>query len=83
MTREEVYKALDSERGYQAKWGDNDHSPEEFFMYMEDYINEAKHILSREANEIGRPRSMDIMRKVTALGVAAIEQHGCTRREGF
>lgn len=85
MDRQDVYKAIDSERDYQdKKWGTKEyanHSPEEWFMYMEDYINEAKHILSREGYETCYPKAMDIMRKVTAMGVAAMEKHGVANRE--
>jgi hypothetical protein len=84
-TRQEVYAALDSERAYQRKWEVESeskglHSIEEFFLYMEDYISEAKHILSREIIQTGRPKAVNILRKVTALGVAAMEQHGAPKR---
>lgn len=88
MKREEIYKAIDSERDYQDKrWNENTtaskgkHSPEEWLMYMEDYINEAKHILSRESVQNGYPKAMDIMRKVAAMAVCAMEQHGVNNRE--
>jgi hypothetical protein len=49
-------------------------------MYVEDYVSEAKHILSREPIQAARQKAIHIMRKVTALGVAAMEQHGAPRR---
>jgi len=82
MKREDVYKLIDSERDYQNKrWkedtmpsGTHVHTPEEWIVYMEDYLAEAKHILSRnEAPECYKP-AMEIIRKVTAMGVAAMEQ---------
>ena len=86
-TREEVYIALDGERAYQRKWekseSEGKHSFEEWFTYMEDYIDEAQHILSREMKQDADLRVQNIMRKVTALGVAAMEQLGAPRREGF
>ncbi len=89
LTRQQVYDAIDSERAYQSKkWSDNTpdgvdhiHSPEEWFMYIEDYVNEAKHILARDGNRIAYPIVMDIMRKITAMGVCAMEQLGTTNRE--
>jgi len=89
LTRAEVYHAIDTEREYQSKkWSNNTpdgsediHSPEEWFMYMEDYINEAKHILSRDSERTAYPQVMDIMRKVVAMGVCAMEQLGTTNRE--
>lgn len=86
-TRSEVYAAINSERAYQsAKWtpetttSDGQHSLEEWLVYMEDYINEAKHILSRESKQVADIKATEIMRKITAMGVAAMEQHGAPRR---
>ena len=90
MNRKEVYTAIDSERDYQDnKWlstpesRHEHHSPEEWFIYIEDYVNEAKHILSREAYGICEQKAMDIMRKVGAMAVCAMEQNGTKQREGF
>jgi hypothetical protein len=85
--RAEVFAALESERAYQAKWETESeskglHSLEEFFVYMRDYIDEAQHILSRRARQEAFPKALDIMRKVAALGVAAMEQHGAPQRPG-
>lgn len=82
MKREDVYKLIDGERDYQdRKWNPNTtisegrhNQPEEWIVYMEDYLAEAKHILSREAGQTAIPKAMDIIRKVTALGVRAMEQ---------
>lgn len=83
----EVMSAIQSERGYQNyRWPSSahkEHSLEEWFMYMEDYINEAKHLLSRESYDTCGVKALDIMRKVTAMGVAAMEYHGAPRRPGF
>lgn len=86
-TREEVYAAIDSERAYQdRRWNaettvsKGQHTFEEWFCYMRDYITEAEHILSREAKQIAQPKAADIMRKVTAMGVAAMEQLGALKR---
>ncbi|MDD5225683.1 MAG: hypothetical protein PHV97_00680 [Candidatus Omnitrophica bacterium] len=80
IQREHVYALIDMERDYQdKKWNEdttttkNIHTPEEWIMYMEDHLAEAKHILSREAAQTGRPKAMECIRKVTALGVAAME----------
>jgi hypothetical protein len=92
--RSEVYAALDSERAYQdQRWtasntkGSPDqkrqHSIEEWITYMEDYLSDAKHILSREEYPACDERAVQIMRKVTAMGVACMENHGAPRREGF
>jgi hypothetical protein len=87
MKREQVYKAIDTEREYQnMMWNESttaskgQHSPEEWYMYMEDYINQAKHILSRENVQSSYPKAMDIMRKVASMAVCAMEQHGVKER---
>ncbi len=81
-TREEVYTALDDERDYQdEKWHQHIHTIEEWLVYMKDYLNEAFHQVSRVGT--GTPeylKSLDTIRKVTALGVACMEQNGAPRR---
>ena len=82
MDRQDVYKLVDGERDYQdQKWvndktpnGVQQHSPEEWIVYMEDYLREAKHILARTNPPTCYIQAMAIIRKVTAMGVAAMEQ---------
>lgn len=80
MNRQEVYRLIDTEREYQdTRWNRSNithkHSPEEWFTYMIDYINEAQHILSREDFKTCNIKAMDIMRKVGAMAVAAMEEN--------
>ena len=87
-TRAEVYAALDGERAYQdVRWakdaaigGVHVHSFEEWILYIEDYLADAKHILSREDTQVANAKVAHIMRKVTAMGVAAMEQLGAPAR---
>lgn len=88
--RADVYAAIDSERAYQqSRWNpttttsEGRHSFSEWIAYMEDYLTEAKHVLAREAKQTADPKVAHIMRKVTTMGVAAMEQLGAPRREGF
>lgn len=77
MEREDVYKLIDGEREYQNERWKNDIMPSgtwEWIVYMEDYLTEAKHILSRQEAPECYPAAMAIIRKVTAMGVAAMEQ---------
>jgi len=90
VPRSSVYAALDSERAYQdTRWNESTttsegkHTFEEWIVYMEDYLAEAKHILSRESTQSAYAKVQHIMRKVTAMGVACMEQQGAPRREGF
>lgn len=81
-----VYAALDGERDYQdEKWGPTGthgiHSVTEFLVYIQDYTNEALHVESREEDEAANVKALDIMRKITALGVACMEQHGAPSRK--
>lgn len=85
-TREEVYAAINRERWYQAnRWGDDKpacfHSVEEFVLYMEHYLGEARRLLSTQDHEQGRLGGLDMVRKITALGVACMEQNGIVERE--
>jgi hypothetical protein len=89
-TRAEVYAAIDSERNYQkSRWNERTttskgfHSFSEWFAYMEDYIAEAKHLLARTPAQDAEIPVQHIMRKVTTMGVAAMEDHGAPTREGF
>lgn len=87
-TRQTAYLAIDGERAYQDKrWNAEtttsagNHSFEEWLAYIEDYVNEAKHTLSREANQTTEQRVQHIMRKIAALSVAAMENTGVAFRE--
>ena len=90
--REEVYAAIDGERRYQffraTEVGDTEehqHSLEEWAIYIESYLDEMKESLARVWRHDGKPNlnELNILRKITAMGVAAMEQHGAPRREGF
>jgi hypothetical protein len=86
MKRDEVYRLIDGERDYQDKFykhpviiGEKEHSPEEWLMYMEDYIGEAKHLLSRGKGPVN-VQAMSNIRKIAALAVAAMEEHDTPER---
>ena len=86
--RSEVYAAIDSERDYQdTRWNsetttsDGLHDLAEWFVYIEDYVNEAKHLLSRQAKQYADAEALDIMRKVAAMAVCAMEQNGAPHRK--
>lgn len=92
---EKQQKALDivlSERAYQdmriARDGttapnEHYHSPEEFLLYIEYYAQKAREVASTTWGPECKPAVMDVIRKITALGFAAIEMNGAPRREGF
>lgn len=92
-TRREVYDALDSERAYQemrikrdgstSAQPEGKHSPEEFLVYMDNYLHEAKRVATHTWGPKCTPAVMEVVRKVTALGVACMEANGAPQREGF
>ena len=86
-TRQEVYAALDSERDYQESLVDANHgdpaprkSIEEFIVYMDDYMRELKTQVSRTWGPTAYDQARHTLRKVTALGVAAMEANGAVKR---
>jgi len=93
--RAEVYKAIDGEREYQKKWdtaeSSGKHETGAFIVFMEHYLQEARRlesILENGGNSIdqrslGAEGSLDFVRKVTALGVACMEQNGILERSGY
>jgi len=88
MTRSEVYAAINSERNYQdmrrkRDQGQPTHSVADYLLYMEDYLTEARKVASRTWGPTADALTMEVVRKVVALGVAAAEEHGMMQREGF
>lgn len=86
-SRAVVYDAIDGEREYQEKrWNPNttescgQHSVTEFLVYMRDYVEEALHHVSRNADPEANEFALNSVRKVAALGVACMEQNGVRRR---
>lgn len=87
MLFEQVIELIKEEREYQdLRWGsgisscDDNHSTLEWLVFIEDYVNEAKHILSRNCDDQSTELSKHIMRKIAALAVAAMENNGSLPR---
>lgn len=87
-TRQEVYDALDSERSYQQRRWPGDASKGEanagrgheiasWLCYMQSYLNEAINLASHNSPET---IALDAVRKVAAMGVACMEEHGAPKR---
>lgn len=86
-TRDEVYDALDSERDYQdQQWNAHttstagQHSVTEFLVFIQDYLTQAMHQVSRESEPFASEKALHTVRKITAMGVACMEQHGAPKR---
>jgi hypothetical protein len=86
MERYIIYELIDREREYQdAKWGPSEtkgkHSVEEFLYYVEDYLAEVKHVLSRDSAGIAYKTARKQLPKIAAMLVACMEQNGAEGRE--
>lgn len=89
-TREAVYEAIDSERDYQVqRWGgDHYRTVGEYLVYIQDYVREAMTAATREPdNPQGwgnvSDNTRDLVRKITALGVACMEHNGAPLRPPY
>lgn len=84
MNRSDIYAIIDSEREYQdSEWpgSPHNHTLLEFSVYMKDYLDELQHLISRTPDNVRSSNAvMDIMRKVTAMGIACMEIHGARER---
>ena len=88
VSREEVYKVIDGERAYQdMRWNESTtptggfHTVPEFVLYMEHYLQEARRLLSTQPDPKANEDGLDFVRKVTAMGVACMEQNGAVERK--
>lgn len=85
--RTDVYTIIDEERAYQTKRWNREttksggyHSITEWLVYMQDYINEALHTASRESDSKADELALHNIRKVAAMAVACMEEHGAPSR---
>lgn len=83
-TRAEVYAAIDSEREYQNALGpdrraasENRFSVGDWLVMMKVYVDKA---LVAWTDNPGTDAAMNAIRKVSAIGVAAMEEHGAPKR---
>lgn len=76
--REEVYRAINSERAYQDfRWTPQARTLDEFALYIRQYSEELADLAAH--SDEPKPK-LDIVRKVAALCVACMEQHGAVLR---
>lgn len=85
MNRFEAIQLILGERDYQnKKWGEIDQHPhplEAWVMYIDQYVGEAKKALTYATDETLRNEAKAAIRKIGALALAAIENHGAPPRE--
>jgi len=85
----EVVAALASEDAYcQSRWKQADllvgrtydeRSIDEWILYMEDYLQEARH----QATRGDETAALHTLRKVVNMGVTCMAKHGAFKRSGF
>lgn len=89
-TRQDIYKAIDTERDYQNKvWDANNKSSKAtcisaYILWMERYLNVAREQASTSDETTGTETAnamMETIRKVAALAVACGEIHGMPERK--
>ncbi len=83
-TRAEVYEAIDTERAYQLKlWSrgeaDDPLTIGEYVLLLEEYAAKARYMWSGEIAP--ETETLEVVRKIAALGVACMEEHGAPRRQ--
>lgn len=88
VQREAAYAAIDSERYYQdGRWNPSTtssggkHEVGAWLLFMQDYLEEARHQISRGADPAASLAALNTIRKITAMGVACMEDHGAPKRE--
>lgn len=86
-TRDRVYTAINSERDYQDALAANmtgdsqgQHPVASFILFMETYLHKAKAVASTDWSDRCDERTLEHIRKVVALGVSCMEQHGAPMR---
>lgn len=78
----DAYKAIESENRYQiAEHGEQgqDRSIDEWCLYIRDYAEEASHQATRGQEW----DALNTIRKVTTMGVVALQTYGSPHRQGF
>lgn len=85
MDRKDVYAIIDGERDYQDSLASTsetggEHTVTEFLLYMDDYVLQAKRIAATTWGPDAKTKTLNVIRKITALGVACMEQNGAVPR---
>ncbi len=87
VSRSGVYAIINEERDYQNKvWNESTtptngfHTVAEYLVYLQDYLTEAVHVSTRNADPLATELTLGCIRKITAMGVACMEQNGVVAR---
>jgi hypothetical protein len=78
-TREQVYDAIDTERDYQdKKWAGHSHEVGAYLTMLRTYVARAEEAWTSNS---GDAPALEVVRKITAIGVHCMEQHGAPHRK--
>ncbi|QFY42945.1 hypothetical protein F6R98_10250 [Candidatus Methylospira mobilis] len=81
IDRKAIYSAINDERVYQnRKWGTIEQHPHEvgsWLLIMRQLLSDAERAYMSQSGDTG---ALDELRKVVAVGVACMEQHGVVPR---
>jgi hypothetical protein len=87
MERSKVYKIIDGERDYQdERWNKHTtksggkHDPDTWLVYIQHYLTKAIEVASTKPNPKAAEEVMEIIRKIGAMAVCAMEQNGVKER---
>lgn len=77
--RDEVYKAIDSERTYQDnKWPNHSHEVGAWITMLRSYVTKADEAWT---NNIGDAAALEVIRKISGIAVRCMEEHGAPHRQ--
>lgn len=80
VDRNKVFEKLSDERTYQdARWPGHKHEVGSYLTLMATYLRKAQDAWSRNDGDV---LALHEVRKLTALGVACMEEHGVPTRPG-
>jgi hypothetical protein len=83
-TRQEVLNCINDEREYQERkfpMVEHLHELPTYLMYIKHYLNKAEFVLCNNGCKNSQEQALSQLRKIAALGVAAMEQHGIVERK--
>lgn len=90
--RSSVYAAIDAEREYQDQaWPENAGTVEnqrertvaEELLMIEEYVAKARTAWTNAPRNVEADVTTNVLRKIAAIAVRAMENHGAPGREGF
>jgi hypothetical protein len=83
-----AYAAIDGERAYQEqRWnrepGAPVHTVAEWLVYLQCYVQQGMSQVTFSADPEASELALHTIRKIAAMGVACMEEHGAPKREGY